>query len=124
MRHLMAGLALDRKLGGLRWKEHYMEADEISRRHVTGCQGITDQAGSISAQVERMSPDTFLMGAAISVGASILLRIMGRQHDALFVGQWAPTLLLASLYAKGRREIGQGSGRDQDAATASPGEVH
>jgi hypothetical protein len=49
--------------------------------------------------------DVFLLGAALSVGAALMLRVLGRQHDALFVGQWAPTLLLVGLYAKRHPEL-------------------
>jgi hypothetical protein len=29
-----------------------------------------------------------------------MLQSAGRQHEALFVGQWAPTLLILGLYNK------------------------
>jgi hypothetical protein len=44
--------------------------------------------------------DVFLLGATLSIGAALMLRALGRQHDALFVGQWAPTLLLLGLYTQ------------------------
>lgn len=46
-----------------------------------------------------------LMGG--SVIASATLRSMGRKNDALFVGQWAPTLLETALLSRmiGRREL-------------------
>jgi len=28
------------------------------------------------------------------------MRMMGRQNDAIFVGQWAPTFLILGLYNK------------------------
>jgi hypothetical protein len=54
----------------------------------------------ISERLSETSQDMFLFGAAISVAASLLLRVLGRQHDALFVGQWAPTLLALGLYSQ------------------------
>ena len=37
--------------------------------------------------------------AGVSAG-SATLKIMGRDKDALFVGQWAPTFLLLGTYNK------------------------
>jgi hypothetical protein len=51
------------------------------------------------------SPDLFIVGAALSIGASLALRAMGRRADAHFVGQWAPTLLVAGLYTRGESRI-------------------
>ena len=44
--------------------------------------------------------DTFLWLAYGSIAASLTLKIMGRDKDALFVGQWAPTFLIHGLYVK------------------------
>ncbi len=54
----------------------------------------------VTSQLESIPPDSFLVGAALSVGASLALRVAGRYQDALFVGQWAPTLLLVGLFSK------------------------
>ena len=51
------------------------------------------------------SPDVFIVGAAFSIGASLLLRLFDRREDAQFVGQWAPTLLVAGLYTEGQSRI-------------------
>ncbi len=34
------------------------------------------------------------------IGISALLHLMGRKHDAQFVGQWVPTILIMGLYNK------------------------
>ena len=34
------------------------------------------------------------------MAASATLKVMGRKHDALFVGQWAAPFLLLGLYNK------------------------
>ena len=34
------------------------------------------------------------------ITGSLTLKMMGRAHDALFVGQWAPTFLILGLYNK------------------------
>lgn len=57
-------------------------------------------AERVASRLESVPPDSFLLGAAFSVGASLILRLTGRHQDALFVGQWAPTLLLIGLYSK------------------------
>jgi hypothetical protein len=73
-------------------------------------------------RVEALSPRTFATAAALSVGSSLLLRLMGRRHDAIFVGEWAPTLLMMGLYTKAmseaRRGLSEGTG-----ARGSSGEV-
>ncbi len=73
-------------------------------------------------RVEALSPRTFATAAALSVGSSLLLRLMGRRHDAIFVGEWAPTLLMMGLYTKAmseaRRGLSEGAG-----ARGSSGEV-
>jgi hypothetical protein len=35
-----------------------------------------------------------------SIGGALCLKMYGRSHDALFVGQWAPTFLILGLYNK------------------------
>ena len=44
--------------------------------------------------------DTFLWLAGGSILGSLALKFSGRHHDALFVGQWAPTFLILGLYNK------------------------
>jgi len=57
-------------------------------------------ARSIENQTARLPSDTFLWCALGSIAGSAILRIMGRRHDALFVGEWAPTFLILGLYNK------------------------
>jgi hypothetical protein len=42
----------------------------------------------------------FFGGAVCSIGLSLTLRVFNQKHGALFVGQWAPTLLLLGVYSK------------------------
>ncbi len=78
-----------------------MEGQQIAGRDVQDIkQDVERVSRGIRERVERMSPRTLVAGAALSVGASLLLRIVGRKQDALFVGEWAPTLLLLGLYVK------------------------
>ena|SRR5947209_8415185 len=57
-------------------------------------------ARSIEHYTAQLPSDTFLWAALGSIGLSLALRIGGNRHDALFVGQWAPTFLLLGLYNK------------------------
>lgn len=57
-------------------------------------------ARMIEDQTAKLPSDTFLWAAAASIGGSLALKIMGRDHESLFVGQWAPTFLILGLYNK------------------------
>ena len=57
-------------------------------------------ARAIEQQTAKLPSDTFLWMAGGSIAASLTLKFMGRHHDALFVGQWAPTFLILGLYNK------------------------
>ena len=58
---------------------------------------ITKQIESFTSQIPS---GTFLSLALGSIGISAVLHIAGRKHDAQFVGQWVPTILLLGLYNK------------------------
>ncbi len=64
----------------------------------------SEQEGGLARPIEeftsRLPSDTFLWLAMASIGGSLTLRMMGRRHDALFVGQWAPTFLILGVYNK------------------------
>ena len=57
-------------------------------------------ARTIEQQTAKLPSDTFLWAALGSMGASLVLAIMGDQKRANFVGQWAPTFLILGLYNK------------------------
>jgi hypothetical protein len=58
-------------------------------------------ATAIERQTARLLPsDVFLWAAGASILASLLLKTQKRDHEALFVGHWAPTLLLLGVYNK------------------------
>jgi hypothetical protein len=57
-------------------------------------------ARTIEDQTAKLPSDTFLWLAGGSIATSLTLKIMGRDKDALFVGQWAPTFLILGLYNK------------------------
>ena len=41
-----------------------------------------------------------------AMAASASLQMMGNRHVSLFVGQWAPTLLIMGLYNKLVKQLG------------------
>ena len=59
-------------------------------------------AKSIENQTAKIPSDVFLWAALGSIAVSLTLKFMGkkRQHDALFVGQWAAPFLLLGVYNK------------------------
>ena len=57
-------------------------------------------ARAIESQTAKLPSDTFLWLAGGSIATSLTLKLMGRDKDALFVGQWAPTFLILGLYNK------------------------
>src|SRR5688572_25288066 len=67
----------------------------ISRTHAEG-----PVARAIEEQTAKFPSDVFLWAAGASVVGSLILHVTGRKEDAVFVGQWAPTLLVLGLYNK------------------------
>ncbi|MDX2081663.1 MAG: hypothetical protein SFU53_12845 [Terrimicrobiaceae bacterium] len=63
-------------------------------------------AYAIEQQTAKLPSDVFLWAATASIGASLILKILGHSHKALFVGQWVPTLLILGLYNKIVKELG------------------
>ncbi len=60
----------------------------------------TDASHLIEDATNTVPSDTFMWLAGASIAVSLTLKIMGRDKDALFVGQWAPTFLILGLYNK------------------------
>src|SRR5687768_6248038 len=60
--------------------------------------------GAVARTIEnftaKLPSDLFLWAAVGSMGASLLFHLSGRKEDGMFVGQWAPTLLILGLYNK------------------------
>jgi len=57
-------------------------------------------ARTIEEQTSRIPSDAFLWAAVGSIAASATLRAFGKGEASVFVGQWAPTLLILGLYNK------------------------
>ena len=57
-------------------------------------------AKTIEQQTAKLPSDLFLWMAGGSIAASLTLKLLGKDSDALFVGQWAPTFLILGTYNK------------------------
>ena len=57
-------------------------------------------AHMIEEQTAKLPSDLFLWAAGASILGSLALKVSGRDHQSLFVGQWAPTFLILGLYNK------------------------
>jgi hypothetical protein len=57
-------------------------------------------ARAIEQQTAKLPSDALLWAAGASIATSLILKLLDRHHEALFVGQWAPTILILGLYNK------------------------
>jgi hypothetical protein len=71
-------------------------------------------ARAIEEQTAKLPSDTFLWIAVGSMATSATLQLMGNKQASVFVGQWAPTLLILGLYNKLVKQLG--SDRTENAA--------
>ncbi|WP_374949495.1 hypothetical protein [Mucilaginibacter sp.] len=57
-------------------------------------------AKAIEQQTAKIPSDVFLWAALASIGVSMTFKVLGKRHNALFVGQWAAPFLLLGIYNK------------------------
>jgi len=57
-------------------------------------------ARTIEQQTAKLPSDMFLWAAMGSIGTSAVLRLMGKKHASLFVGEWVAPFLLFGVYNK------------------------
>ena len=74
-------------------------------------------AKGIEKQTAKIPSDVFLWAAIGAMATSLTLKIIGRKHDALFVGQWAAPFLLFGVYNK----LVKVAGHDQKDKNAEDG---
>ena len=79
-------------------------ATEFARNDYAHSEGRV--AKTIEEQTAKLPSDTFLWLAVGAMTASATLQIMGNRNVSLFVGQWAPTLLIFGLYNKLVKQLG------------------
>lgn len=70
-------------------------------------------ASAIEQQTAKLPSDLFLWAALGSMAVSATLKIFGKNHTALFVGQWAPSFLLLGIYNKLVKQMGH-SGTEEE----------
>lgn len=63
-------------------------------------------SGAIEAQTSKIPSTGYLAAAVSSMAASAILKIMGKDEWALFVGQWAPAFLILGVYNKLVKQLG------------------
>lgn len=54
----------------------------------------------IEEQTERIPSGAFLVAGVGAIGASLILKVVGMDKTANFVGLWTPTILILGLYNK------------------------
>lgn len=57
-------------------------------------------ATAIEEQTAKLPSDTFLWTAVGAIVGALVLFGMNRKNDSVFVGMWAPVLLILGLYNK------------------------
>lgn len=65
-----------------------------------------ETAKTLEQRTAQMPSDMWLWAAGASILGSLMLRMFGRQDDAQFVGQWAPTFLIIGVYNKLVKRLG------------------
>ena len=60
----------------------------------------------IEQQTAKLPSDAFLWAAVGAMTASATMQLMGNKHVSLFIGQWAPTLLIIGMYNKLVKQFG------------------
>ena len=69
-------------------------------------------ARAIEHQTAKLPSDIFLWAALASIATSLVLQMLDRKRNALFVGQWAPTFLLLGIYNKLVKQLGSDRGEN------------
>ena len=54
----------------------------------------------IEDQTAKLPSSIFLWTSVAAMGVSLTLKLMGKKHSALFIGQWAAPFLLFGIYNK------------------------
>jgi hypothetical protein len=57
-------------------------------------------ARAIESQTARIPSDVFLWTSVAAMVTSLTLKLTGRKHLALFIGQWAAPFLIMGIYNK------------------------
>lgn len=63
-------------------------------------------AKAIESRTAKLPSDTFLWVAIGCMATSATLQLVGNKNASIFVGQWAPTLLIMGVYNKLVKQLG------------------
>ena len=63
-------------------------------------------ATKLEQQTAKVPSDVYLYASLASMVASLILKILDKNNEALFVGQWAPSFLLLGIYNKLVKQLG------------------
>jgi hypothetical protein len=63
-------------------------------------------ATMIEEQTAKIPSDVFLWASLGAMAASLTLKLMKRDEQAMFVGQWAPSFLMFGIYNKLVKQLG------------------
>ena len=63
-------------------------------------------AKTIETQTAKVPSDVFLWAALGSMAVSASCHLRGDRENAMFIGQWAPSLLILGLYNKLVKQLG------------------
>lgn len=77
------------------FKTETAEAKKSRPEHTEG-----PVAKAIEEQTAKLPSDAFLWASAGAMAGSLTLKLMGKNHLALFIGQWAAPFLLFGIYNK------------------------
>jgi hypothetical protein len=84
----------------------------------TGVRGQSEDrfTASIESQTSKIPSSGYLAAAISSMGASAVLKALGKDEWALFVGQWAPAFLIMGVYNKLVKQLGSDLYRRREVA--------
>ncbi|HEX6965709.1 MAG TPA: hypothetical protein VF166_07900 [Gemmatimonadaceae bacterium] len=57
-------------------------------------------ARTIEEQTAKVPSDVYLWAAVGSMAVSLMLQLMDKKEESLFIGQWAPSFLILGVYNK------------------------
>ncbi len=66
-------------------------------------------ARMIEEQTAKLPSDIYLWTAVAAMGVSLTLKFLRRDETSMFIGQWAPSLLILGLYNKLVKQLGHDS---------------
>ena len=85
-----------------------MDTNELKRKADT--YNPQKNEGPVATAIEeytaRIPSDMYLWAALGSMAVSATLKLMRKDEEALFVGQWAPSFLLLGVYNKLVKQLG------------------